>query len=308
MGGCNSIICSEEKRIVEFHKRQNKIRFKQAAGMEPKVSSSVEMIDIESHDESLSDESSSLCSSSSFSSESDSHVALQQEDLQALEIRGTPWPPCRVLGEVDVRRPKPPKKKISLRSKERKMEQVSKRDQSDSTKLPPKKQSSAPPAPVRHFSHTGPPPRPSPWKEVYLTMIKPNEQLVEENMKRRAGSRQKKKRFDREEKIHSLRKELAKKFDSVKRKTSYIRRRNTPEDQITEQDNEGVAHCSGDESDDGSSTSVSPVSTRSSSRVSRSSSLISEDSFEEAYEEYEKKSAGKSRRLFTRKQNKVCPV
>lgn len=181
--------------------------------------------------------------------------------------------------EGDARKEKPRKKFFPFGSKDRQSQNASKADKQDSRNSPTKDINSAPPAPARHFSYTVPPPRPSPWKEVYLTMIKPNEQLAEVNMDKNVQqAHDKKKRKNREEQIRALRKQVSRRFDSIKRKTSYIRRRNTPEER---QSYWGVAHRDGDESYHGSSSSVSPASTSSSSTSAYSSSIKSEDSFEE---------------------------
>lgn len=318
MGNCNSVLCSEENYMITMHKRRNEVRLRQAAGTKPNVSSSVQILDIESTDESLSDS-----SSSSTLSDSESNIALPQEDLEALEIRGTPWPPSR---DVDARKEKQGNKKFSFSpKKEDPLERDTKTGQSDSRNSTPKESNSAPHAPVRHFSYTGPPPRPSPWKEVYLTMIKPKEELADESLQRQEGkSRVKKKHINRDEKIRALRKQLAKKIDSIKRKTSYIRRRNTPEDQIVGQESLGVAECGGEMSDERSSTSASPASTGASSATSSGTSIISDDSFDESsigcYSRAdddstverlyngEKDAAGKSHKLRSQKQNKVSPM
>ena len=327
MGSCNSKICAES-RDVTIHKRCNKMRLKQAtaAGSTPKISCSEETIDIGSSDRSLSNSFSSRSSWSSISSENEGDMDLPEDVLQALEIRGTS---CLPRKEADVRNEKQRKRFFPFGSKDRQLQNESKANQHDSRNSPPKDHSSAPAAPARHFSYTGPSLfRPSPWKEVYLTMIKPNEQLVEVNMDKYVQqAHEKKKRKNREEQIRALRKQLSRRFDSIKRKTSYIRRRNTPEER---QSKWGVAHRDEDDGDEGSSTNVSPASTSSSSTSAYSSSIKSEDSFEEIvssigryYRDDDeskvprafntslhqgKKNTGKSRAFFRGKKNKVSPM
>lgn len=94
MGSCNSKICVESGD-VKIHKRRNKKKLKQgiANGSTPKISDSEEMMDIGSTDQSLTDGSSSRSSWSSISSEDDGDLDLPEDVLQALEIRGTSWPP-----------------------------------------------------------------------------------------------------------------------------------------------------------------------------------------------------------------------
>ena len=322
MGSCNSKICVES-RDVKFHQRRHKKKLKQGMtdGSTPKISDSVEMMDNGSTDQSSTDGS---LSRSSISSEDDSDLDLPEDVLQALEIRGTSCLPR----EGDVRKEKQRKKFFPFGSKERQSQNASKADKQDSRNSPIKEVNSAPPAPVPHFSYTAPLPRPSAWKEVYLTMIKPNEQLAEVNMDKYVQqAHEKKKRKNREEQIRALRKQLSRRFDSIKRKTSHIQRRNTPEER---QNYWGVAHRDGEESYDGSSSSVSPASTSSSSTSAYSSSIKSEDSFEEivssigchyrgdvgskvpqAYNtslDHGKKTTWKTPALFRGKKNKVSPM
>lgn len=85
MGICNSVFTSDTKRkeldennLVETHKKRNEMRLKQTANT-PKVSTSVEIMDIESSDGSVS----SSTSTSTFS-ETGSDVCLPQEELEDL--------------------------------------------------------------------------------------------------------------------------------------------------------------------------------------------------------------------------------
>ena len=285
------MFCSDAKRqefnetnddhLVEAHKRLNEMRLRQADTGTPNVSTSVEMIDTESSEESLTNSS----SSSSRLSENGSNVALPKAELESMVICGRSCPPGGDANSIVVREAKAKhwKKKFSLNSKiEGQLQKgIKKGQETDSRNSSPKKSSCAPPTPVRHFSYTAPPlPRPSPWKEVYLTMIKPKEQLAEESFKKKVQkNRVKRRHVNREEQIRVLRTQLAKKIDSIKRKASYIRRHNTPDNQMTEHDN----NLDGDLSDKRSSTSISPASTCSSSAAPRSSSINSDESFEESY-------------------------
>lgn len=321
MGICQSVICSENNEAVEIHKRQNALRMKEAAESAPNVSSCVEVIDIESWEESPSD-----VSSSSTLSEIDRNIALPQEELDALKICRTPWPPGR---DSDVVEPKVRQMKFSSAPTEER--QLEKDDGKVGSKSPTKESSPAEPSPVRHFGYSGAPPRPQPWKEVYLTIIKPKEKEAEESMRAKGQRSRDRRKITRQDQIRALRKQLALKISSIKRRSSYIRRHNTPE----EQDKLGVTDCDTDDSDERSLTSVCPASTTSSSTASDSSSITSDDSFE--FEEscisrYNRKDnessvknahrkmlpnsnidhtqngVGKSWRIFGQKHNKVFPM
>ena len=169
MGSCSSVICADkshqkmnECHAAKIHTRRNKMRLKEAVGTALKASPSVELLNIESTDDSLLGE-----SSSSISLENDSDINLPQELLQALKIYGTPWPHSRHR-DARVRSVKHHKEFSFSREEERKLEKGNKADQSEYRNSPPKELSSALSAPLRHFSYTWPPPRPSPWKEVYM--------------------------------------------------------------------------------------------------------------------------------------------
>ena len=162
-------------------------------------------------------------------------------------------------------------------------------------------------------------------------MIKPNEQLAEERMKTKMlKTSVTKKKVDGEEQISVLREQLAKKINSIKIKTSTIRRHNPPE----EEELLGVAISVGKDSNGSSSTPGSPASRTSSSAASYSSCLISNDSFGELcidglYTGCDESAVtgahgdmirtvkgldddgmntGRPRRLFRRKHNKVSPM
>ena len=90
MGSCSSVICADkshqkmnECHAVKIHKRRNKMRLKEAVGTAPKASPSVEILNIEFKDDSLSGE-----SSSSIPLENDSdinpsaRIATSFEDLR----------------------------------------------------------------------------------------------------------------------------------------------------------------------------------------------------------------------------------
>ena len=321
MGICQSVICSKKDDAVEIHKRQNALRLKEAAESAPNVSNSVELIDIESREESPSE-----VSSSSTLSENERNIALPQEELDALKICGTPWPPGR---DNDVVEPKVCQMKFSFTPTEER--QLEKDNKKVGSKSPPKESSQAGPSPVRHFGYSGPPPRPQPWKEVYLTMIKPKEKQADESMRAKGLRNRDRKKINRQDQIRALRKHLDLKISSIKRRSSYIRRHNTPE----EQGKLGVADCGMDDSDESSFESVSPASTTSSSTASDSSSITSDDSFEfeesrishynrgddestvknahrkmlpNANIDHTQKGVGKSWRMLGQKRNKVFPM
>lgn len=273
MGSCSSVICSErnqvkmsEDRIARSHKRRKRVGSQQAAGTTPKVSPSLEIQDIESAND----------SPSSTLSESDSNM----EYVEALEKCGTHWLPSKQVGKSEVRKVGNRKKFVSSPKKEHQLGRDNEPSGSEIGNSSPKEHSSAPPAAVRHFRYTGPPPRPSPWKEVYLTMIKPNEQLVEKSFETitRRGYEKKKQR-DTAKEISVLRKQLAQRIDSIKRKSSYVKRRNTPEDEDFCSEPVRAELLS-----DGSSSKGEPYSCTNSSSFSdgsHSGSVISNDSFKE---------------------------
>ena len=87
-----------ENNSIETHKKRNEMRLKQTANT-PKVSTSVEIMDIES-----SDGSESSSTSTSTFSETGSDVCLPQEELEALVICGKAWQPTQEAGEVCVRK------------------------------------------------------------------------------------------------------------------------------------------------------------------------------------------------------------
>ena len=306
-----------EGRVLRNHKRRKRVGLQQAAGTTPKVSPSLEIQDIESTDD----------SPSSTLSESNSDM----EYVEASEKCGTQWLPSKQVRKSEVRKAGHRKKFVFSPKKEHQVGRDNEPKGSENGNSSPKEPSSAPPVPVRHFRHTGPPPRPSPWKEVYLTMIKPNEQLVEasfETITRRGY--EKKKQKDTAKQISVLRKQLAQRIDSIKRKSSYVRRRNTPDDGDFCSEPVRAELLSDGSSSKGECYSCT---TSSSSNGSRSSSVNSNDTFMESstdryYKRYDESAVtgghgdlirtlkrldrGKNvvtiRRLFRGRQNKVFPM
>ena len=272
MGICTSVFTSDtkhkelnENNLVETHKKRNEMRLMHSANT-PKVSTSVEIMDIESSDGSVS----SSTSTSTFS-ETGSDVCLPQEEPEALVICGKAWQPRQETGEVCVRKVeglKSRKKKFFLRSK--KDDQLQMNNNSE-TNLASKGVRSVPSANVCRFRYSGPPPRPSPWKEVYLTMIKANEQMAEESLRKNEQVNQIKERLVNTKQISGSRKQLA--------KTINRQRCNAPEERVTENEPDNAVFL-GDEQTSGS---LNPASTRSSPTASRGTFIISDDGPEESF-------------------------
>lgn len=272
MGICNSVFTSDTKRkelnennLVETQKKRNEMRLKHSANT-PKVSTSVDIMDIESSDESVS----SSTSTSTFS-EAGSDVCLPQEELEALVICGKAWQLRQEAGEVCVRKVeglKSRKKKFFLRSKKGRQLQMNKKSEIN---LASKGVRSVPSANVCRFRYSGPPPRPSPWKEVYLTMIKANEQMAEESLRKNEQVNQIKERLVNTKQISGSRKQLAK---TINRQRFYA-----PEERVTESEPDNAGFL-GDEQTSGS---LNPASTRSSPTASRGAFIISDDGPEESF-------------------------
>ena len=324
MGICNSVFTSDTKRkeldennLVETHKKRNEMRLKQTANT-PKVSTSVEIMDIQSSDGSVS----SSTSTSTFS-ETGSDVCLPQEDLEALVICGKAWQPTHEAGEVCVRKVEGLKsrtKKFFVRSKKDRQLQMKKKSEINLASTGVR---SVPSANVCRFGYSGPPPRPSPWKEVYLTMIKANEQIAEESLRKNEQVNQIKERLVNTKQISGSRKQLA--------KTINRQRCNAPEERVTESEPDNAGFL-GDELTSGS---LNPASTRSSPTASRGTFITSEDGAEESFssadfyyngniespdnarvngdiilrklDSAKKVAKGKSHRSIRRKRNKVSP-
>lgn len=130
---------------------------------------------------------------------------------------------------------------------------------------------SVPSANVCRFRYSGPPPRPSPWKEVYLTMIKANEQIAEESLRKNEQVNQIKERLVNTKQISGSRKQLA--------KTINRQRCNAPEERVTESEPDNAGFL-GDEL---TSCNLNPASTRSSPTASRGTFITSEDGAEESF-------------------------
>ena len=330
MGSCGSTICTdtkqkktEESEKVKVHRRRNKVTFKPDNGCAPRVSNNVEILDCNSRNNSLSDK-----SSSSSPLKSGKDIDFKRSSFQSSAISGTDTEVCKATNLDKV---------FSVREKQPKVsddnEAESKLDQIESSNAPRKKQSEG--RSVPHFSYTVPPPRPSPWKEVYLTFIKPKEERAEQNMKSKTKRRcVKKKQVDREkaQKIRVLTKLLAKKIDSTRKKASSTRHCNSPADQDILFEPATATLFWFRRS---SSTSVTSASTSSSASQSSSDfSSYNDDSSEEpsidglCYKGYDdssviaaqgdlirtlkslgcKKDVRQARGLFVRKRNKVSPM
>lgn len=272
MGICNSVFTSDTKRkelnennLIETHKKRNKMRLNQSANT-PIVSTSVKIMEIESSDGSVS----SSTSTSTFS-ETGSDVCLPQEELEALVICGKAWQPRKEAGELCVRKVEEVKsrrkKYFFLLKKERQLQMNRKSE----INLASKGVRSVPSANVCRFRYSGPPPRPSPWKEVYLTMIKANEQMAEESLRKNEQVNQIKERLVNTKQISASRKQLA--------KTINRQRCNAPEERVTESEPDNAGFL-GDEQTSGS---LNPASTRSSPTASRSTFIMSEDGREESF-------------------------
>ena len=272
MGIGNSVFTSDTKRkelnennLSETHKKRNKMRLKQSANT-PIVSTSVEIMDIESSDGSVS----SSTSTSTFS-ETGSDVCLPQEELEALVICGKAWQPRQEAGELCVRKVeevKSRRKKYFFLSKKERQLQMNRKSEIN---LASKGVRSVPSANVCRFRYSGPSPRPSPWKEVYLTMIKANEQMAEESLRKNEQVNQIKERLVNTKQISASRKQLAK---TINRQLC-----NAPEEHVTESEPDNAGFL-GDEQTSGS---LNPASTRSSPTASRSTFIMSEDGREESF-------------------------
>lgn len=330
MGICNSVFTSDTKRkelnennLVETQKKRNEMRLKHSANT-PKVSTSVEIMDIESSDGSVSSSTSSSTSTSTFS-ETGSDACLPQEELEALVICGKAWQPRQEAGagEVCVRKVEGLKsrtKTFFVRSKKDRQLQINKKSEINLASTGVR---SVPSANVCRFRYSGPPPRPSPWKEVYLTMIKANEQMAEESLRKNEQVNQIKERLVNTKQISGSRKQLA---ETIKRQ-----RCNAPEERVTESEPDNAGFL-GDERTSGS---LNPASTRSSPTASRGTFITSDDGPEESFssadcyysgnnespddarvngdiilrklDSAKKVAKRKSHRLIRRKRNKVSP-
>ena len=231
MGGCGSTICSETnqqkakgKELVTIHKRRSKMRLKQAAENSTEVSNSVEVLDYESEK-----------SPTSSLKQSPNDIDIRRETSPRMN-RTTSTLENNVE-DAQIHKAADPNKSFSGPVRESNLKNTktdNKCNQKTSNDTSTKEHSCAPEAPacVRHFGYTAPMLRPSPWKEVYLTYIKPKEERAEESMQTRTQHRRTKKKPEvdkkRAQKIRIFRKELAKTIDSVKRDKSSRKRCNSP--------------------------------------------------------------------------------
>ena len=330
MGGCGSTICSETnqqkaKEKVTIHKRRNKMRLKQAAENSTEVSNSVEVLDYESEK-----------SPTSSLKQSPNDIDSRRETSP--RMNGTTSTLENNVEDAQIHKAADPKKSFSGPVRESNLKNTkadNKCNQKTSNDTSTKEHSCAPEAPVRHFGYTAPLLRPSPWKEVYLTYIKPKEERAEESMQTRTQHRRTKKKPEvdkkRAQKIRIFRKELAKTIDSVKRDKSSRKRCNSPANlELLFEPAPATLFWN-----KGSSTSVTSASTRTSdSRSSHFISLSDDDSSHEqsidglSYEGYDDscvmaahgdlirtlKSLGFGKivrhasRLLVRKQSTVSPI
>ena len=319
MGGCNSLI------FTEHQKSQNALEYKQATPSMPKRLSDMKPMDIKFSMHSFTDSSQSSTWSSTLS-ESDNDYELSQGDFQALQIRGTQWLPQR-NGEVSQAKQKWNVFPFAFKKnpQQKNCEKADLNDSRISQKMADR--NPVPSARPCHFGYIAPLPRPSPWKEVYVKMIKPNEEQADETIKRQTQwSGEKKRQINREKDIQELRRKLTKRIASIRRKTSHLCRQNTPDENVAGKDYLCAHYSMADSSSDESSTSLNPDSTSSSCTSSSSTSIQSRDSFDEvessigyfygdrpketntrnAALDQGKKGALRSRLLL--KQNKVSPM
>lgn len=302
MGGCNSLFFAENQLLLS-KKRQSALRYKQAArSSSSKLLSRIKLMDMESSTESFTDSSLSSTWSSTLS-ESAANYEPSQEDLQALQIRGTPWLPQRDLENC---KPKKQWNMFPFAFKKNSSGSHCENAHDDHARVSPNEE--AKPPPLRHFGYTAPLPRPSPWKEVYVEMIKPSEEEADGAIKRQARWRGEKNKQIYTEDIQELRRKLSKKIDPLRENRSHLCSQNTPDKSIAGIDNLSVDYSMTDSSSDGSSTSLNPGSTRSSSVSSCRTSIQSLDSFDElessidnCYDKYEKPKVTNIRSIDNRK-------
>lgn len=332
MGGCGSTICSETnqqkakgKELVTIHKRRSKMRLKQAAENSTEVSNSVEVLDYESEK-----------SPNSSLKQCPNDIDIRRETSPRMN-RTTSTLENNVE-DAQIHKAADPNKSFSRPVRESNLKNTkadNKCNQKTSNDTSTKEHSCAPEAPVRHFGYTAPMLRPSPWKEVYLTYIKPKEERAEDSMQTRTQHRRTKKKPEvdkkRAQKIRIFRKELAKTIDSVKRDKSSRKRCNSPANlELLFEPAPATLFWNR-----GSSTSVTSASTRTSdSQSSHYISLSDDDSSHEqsidglSYEGYDDscvmaahgdlirtlkslgfgKIACHASRLLVRKQSMVSPI
>lgn len=281
MGSCNSIITAskiakndeikgveeiEETPVVAIYIKcpsdtgsWQSLEIREATETTAKMSSTIEVKDIESVDEFLPNK-------SSIVSVNDCDVVLSQAEV--LEVRGEHHRPRQCYNDQE----QPTTKNIlntftTISKKEIQLELENNGDEECSRKLPGT-------SGILSFPSL-PPPRPSLWKELYLKMLKPKEKQAEKYMKT-SRSLPRKKVVGQVKKRRAFRILSFKRIQkSIRRKrVTYSRRRHC----ITEvlPVNKDLARiydpdCHGDGNDSGSS--VSPASTRSSSAASRNRSL-----------------------------------
>ena len=310
----------EETPVVEFLTncptnagvKESLLELAQETGSTLAVSSSVEVLDIESDEQSLSD-------ISSFLSEEECDIAHPQ-DLQedfSFEIRGKSCLPrnTKITGlvpqnEVQSRGLAPVEITACLSSRnECKLPQGDSGDDNIWARESP--------GPSGYHSNPNislPPPRPSQWQRLYSQELKEKEQLADEKLKRKLHGHEKKKAVSLEEKVRARSIRIIKKI----KKSMRLKAAQDP--------NSGPAALPPDEAiaamfgvtveDCRDSTSVnSSSSSRPSSRLSSSSSRhisitrgkkVEEDSLDN--ENYGQQSGRKSRKWFRLKYNKVAPL
>ena len=284
MGSCNSIISLaskiakndeikgveeiEETPVVPIyikcpsHTRSwQSLGIRQATETTAKMSSTIEVKDIESVDEFSSNKSSIL-------SVNDCNVVLSQAEV--LEVRGERRGTKKILNTFSTSS----NKKSQLVEGNDSNENCSGWDQ----ELPGT-------SGICNLTYLLPP-RPSLWKELYLKMLKPKEKLADKYMEKSSPCRRRKKAVSRVKKTREFRIlsfMRIRKSIRIKKRSTYSRRPNCITKVLPV--NKDLARiydpdCHGDSND--TSSSVSPASTRSSSPAlrNRSISICSDENLE----------------------------
>ena len=339
MGCCHSVFCSsrtaeksekkvekeeiEETPVVEIHlncptntvSRESPLELRQEPGpAEAAVSSSMEVLDFESDEQSLSE-------TSSFLSEDECDVAHPQdlqEDL-GLGIRGRlclprnmkitglgPQNGIRSCGLAPVENPT-----FSSSKNEGQFQQRAS-DDSESSNWTKER-----PGPSGYHSTPNislPLPRPSQWQQLYSQELKEKEKLADENLKRKLHRNVKKKAVSLEEKVRARSIRLIKKIKKSMRLKAAQDPNSGP---AALPPDEAIAAMFGVTVEDcrDSSTTNSPGSSRASSRLVSSASHYSSIALNESAEEDSlegenngRQSGRKSRKWFRLRNNKVAPL
>ncbi|KAJ7388726.1 hypothetical protein OS493_036004 [Desmophyllum pertusum] len=331
MGSCNSVMCSESKieKVVKIEKQEEtceeieetpvvaihincpsntgswraQLEPDRDTGSAAAVSSSLEVLVIESNDQTLSD-------TSPFLPEDECDVTQPQdvEEDFCLEIRGKSCMPRNVkitgLGqEDDVPSRGLAQVENTACSSLRNDGQLQREELPGSSGL-----HSTP-------NISLPPPRPSPWQQVYSKVLKKREQLAEENLKKKKPRRSpKKKSFNLEDEIRARNVRIIKQIKKAARSKAA---QGPNSDAVALPPDEAIARIFGVDVEDfrdsssNNSFSSSHASTRSSSAASRDSSITLDEDLEDAALDSannKQKGAKKSRKWFRLKHNKVAPL